>query len=193
MAAIIVDKLVTRASLVDSEGKVTSGSPPVVRYFELQDDGLLKTFDFNDNTFKTGTVTTISQNMTHQEGNNGTYDTGIWTHVLSDLDGFTRGAVYLREIYHETAAPDGIWEEVSIGTAGSLFEAMTEENETAGVPETFEALVVRIARKLKCLPGKIIRDRAAGTVSVRNNEDTVSLNVEEHYREGDEDTIEVTT
>lgn len=109
-------RIVFRVPVVDGGGKVTSGTAPTVKILELQADGSFKTFDFADNTFKTGTVTTLTASLSHQTANNGAYSTGVWTYALSTVTGFTRGAVYLAEIYHATGYPLGRWEEFTYGS-----------------------------------------------------------------------------
>jgi hypothetical protein len=43
--------------------------------------------------------------MTHQTGNNGTTDTGIWTYALTTLTGFTINAMYLATVSNTGASP----------------------------------------------------------------------------------------
>ncbi len=90
--------------LVDNVGaKVTTGTT-TLSLFELQSDGTLKTYDFNNNTFGTGTVTTLTVNMTHQTVNNTAANSGIWTYALSTLTGFTMGAMYYAEVNNALSA-----------------------------------------------------------------------------------------
>lgn len=63
-------------------------------------DGTLETFDFADSTFKTGAITTPYAEMTHRAAENGTYDTGIWTHRITTLTDFEIGEKYVFEISH---------------------------------------------------------------------------------------------
>lgn len=123
------DRIVIRALLLDSSGeKVTSGSADLYLY-ELQSDGSLKSFDFNDETFKTTALTTESATMTHQTGNNGTTNTGIWTKVLSTLTGFTRGAIYLAVVNHASGSPPWQAREFQYGSA-SLPSGRTVESQS---------------------------------------------------------------
>lgn len=93
------------ASLKDSNGAdVTSGSATVELY-EVLTDGSFKSFDFADNTFKTTTLTTATQALTHQAGNGGATSTGVWTFMQTQVSGFTRGAVYLQKVRHAGASP----------------------------------------------------------------------------------------
>lgn len=110
-------RLVFRASLKDATGaKLTSGTT-TYRLYELQDDGNLLSYDFNDNTFKATALTTASASMTHQQGNNDTHDTGIWTAALATLSGFTAGAIYLVQVNNSSAAPTDQEREFQFGSA----------------------------------------------------------------------------
>src|SRR6516164_7394609 len=91
-------ELVFRAFLQTSAGAVVTTGTTNLYLMELQSDGTIKTYDFNDNTFKTTAVTTEPLAMTYRKSNNATTDTGLWTVVLSTLTGFTIGAVYLVRI-----------------------------------------------------------------------------------------------
>ena len=111
------NRLIVRASLKDSTGaKVTSGSASLYLY-ELQDDGTLKSYDFNDDTFKTGTLTTETASLTHRAGNNGATITGLWTYVLSTVSGFTAGAIYFAVVSHSSASPPQQEREFQFGSA----------------------------------------------------------------------------
>lgn len=110
-------QLVFRASLKDSTGaKVTSGTTTLAIY-ELQSDGTFKSYDFNSNTFKTTALTTATASMSHQTGNNGTVNTGVWTYALSTLTGFTAGAVYLAQVNNSGALPTDQEREFQYGSA----------------------------------------------------------------------------
>ncbi len=98
-------QLVFRVSLKDSSGvRLTTGTTTLYLY-ELQSDGTLKSYDFNDNSFKTGTLTTETATMTHRSGNNGATTTGIWTYALSTLTGFTVGGIYFAAVRNSGATP----------------------------------------------------------------------------------------
>lgn len=176
-------------TLVDSDGKVTSGTV-TIKGFEAQDDGTLQTFDFATNTFKSGTVTTLTANMTHRTGNNGAYLTGLWNYVFSNTDDFVAGNMYMFEIVHTTAAPDGIWLKYIHGGGQTIEGVMETENETVGPPLTVDGGIVRLLRKFRVIGSKVVRNRQTGRVAVRNNEDTADLSVEEHSVDGNEDMIE---
>lgn len=109
-------RLVFRASLKDATGaKLTSGAT-TYRLYELQDDGNLLSYDFNDNTFKGTALTTATASMAHQQGNNDTHDTGIWTAALTTITGFTDGAIYLIQINNSGAAPTDQEREFQFGS-----------------------------------------------------------------------------
>lgn len=99
------NRLIFEESLKDSDGaRVTSGTTTLFIY-ELQDDGTLKSYDYNDNTFKTTTLTTETASMTHRTGNNGATNTGIWTYALTTVSGFTAGAIYFYVVANSGASP----------------------------------------------------------------------------------------
>lgn len=111
-----ISALIFRSFLLDETGaKVTSGTTNLYLY-ELQDDGTLKSYDFNDNTFKTGALTTEVNTMTHRQGNNSTTNTGIWTKALSTLTGFTIGGVYLAVVTNDNAQPSWQAREFQFGS-----------------------------------------------------------------------------
>jgi hypothetical protein len=105
------DRLIFRASLKDSSNAKYAGTnATTLRLFELQSDGTLKSYDFSDNTFKTGLLATATASMTHRTGNNGSYNTGVWTYALvptaaTALTGFTRGGLYIAQVSNSSAVP----------------------------------------------------------------------------------------
>jgi hypothetical protein len=106
------DRIVFRCSLKDSAGAKLASGTTALRLFEQQPDGSLKSFDWNDFTFKTTALTTDNRAMTHRTGNNGTYNTGIWTATLlstegtnTGLNGFTIGNIYLAQASNAGAVP----------------------------------------------------------------------------------------
>jgi hypothetical protein len=110
--------LLLRASLKDSVGaKVTTGTTTLALY-EYQSDGTLKSYDFNDNTFKTTALTTATVNMTHRTGNNSTANTGLWSYALTTITGFTAGAVYLAQFSNSGASPTEQEREFQFGGVG---------------------------------------------------------------------------
>lgn len=98
------DRLVFRFFLQDFANPpvVVSSGTANLRLYEQQADGTLKSYDWSDNTFKTTALTTENQAMTHRQGNNATRNTGIWTHVLTTLTGFTQTGLYYAEVEHAT-------------------------------------------------------------------------------------------
>lgn len=98
-------KLVFRASLKDSALASLATGTTTLALYELHDDGTLRSYDFNDNTFKTTALTTPTLAMTHRQGNNNTVNTGIWTAVLSVLTGFSVGGVYIAVVSNSGASP----------------------------------------------------------------------------------------
>jgi hypothetical protein len=99
------DRLQLRVFLLDSIGAVVTSGTANLYIFELQDDGTLKTYDWNDNTFKTTTVTTATDTFTYRMGNNNGVHTGLWTKVLTTLTGFTVGRIYFAMSNHSNAYP----------------------------------------------------------------------------------------
>jgi hypothetical protein len=82
------------------------GVSAILYLYELQSDGTFKSFDWNDHTFKTTTLTTETQAMTNRLGNNGATQTGMWTYALTSLSGFTPGAMYYARVNHLYATPN---------------------------------------------------------------------------------------
>lgn len=101
----IADPLVLTRLEVDALGAIISTGTTTVRIVEVQNDGTLKGFDFNDNTFKTTALTTATASMTHRTTNNSTFSTGIWTYVVSTTTGFTVGKTYIAYMSAATAIP----------------------------------------------------------------------------------------
>ena len=97
--------LVFRALLQDSTGAIVTSGTTTLYLYELQSDGTIKSYDFNDNTFKATALTTETLAMTHRKGNNATTNTGLWTATLATLTGFTVGAVYFVEVNNTGASP----------------------------------------------------------------------------------------
>lgn len=79
----------------DSTGALVTSDTTDVYLYEMQDDGLLLSYDFDDDTFKSGVLTDETDLATHQKGNNDTTDTGVWSWSLSTLTGLTEGARYI--------------------------------------------------------------------------------------------------
>lgn len=112
-----VAPLLVRALFTDATGAFVTGGSATVRIYEQQSDGSLKSFDFNDNTFKTTALTTATAALTHRTGNNGTRNTGIWTTALSNVAGFAKGRIYYLECEHASAVPTIQTREIQWGQA----------------------------------------------------------------------------
>jgi hypothetical protein len=101
-SGIGADRLMFEEHLIDVTGAdITSGTASM-RLYEEQSDGTLKSYDFADNTFKSTALTTETQALTHRTGNNGTYNTGIWSYALTTLTGFTPGKLYICKVSHSS-------------------------------------------------------------------------------------------
>lgn len=89
-----------RAILFDSSNNpITTAS--TLRIFEfVPTTGALNTFDFDDDTFKSGAITTPTVAMTHQQGENATFDTGIHTFRQTVLTDFEIGNKYIAYVTH---------------------------------------------------------------------------------------------
>jgi hypothetical protein len=148
--------IVLRAGLLDAAGaQVTSGTT-TLHLFEFQSDGSLKTYDWNDNTFKATACTTGSTTMSHQQGNNSTQNTGVWTKALSTLTGFTAGAVYLVMVTNSGASPAWQWDEFQYGSAeGDLV--------TTGLSTGTATL----SSNLKAILGTTLTESSAGQIEAR--------------------------
>ncbi len=101
----------------DAAGALVTGGTTSLYVYELQSDGTIKSYDWNDNTFKTTTLTTETVSMVHQTGNNGATNTGYWTYALATLTGFTTGAIYTVLTLNTGAAPQYQWYEFQYGSA----------------------------------------------------------------------------
>lgn len=111
------NQLVFRGLLQDSSGALVTSGTTSLYIYELQSDGTLKSYDFNDNTFKTTALTTETASMTHRTGNNSGTNTGIWSYSLSTLSGFTAGSIYLARIKNTSASPNDQYREFQYGSA----------------------------------------------------------------------------
>lgn len=99
------DRIVFRALLQDSTGAIVTTGTTTVRLYEVQSDATLKSYDFNDNTFKTTALTTETLALTHRAGNNATTNTGLWTAALTTVSGFTAGNLYIAQVSNSGASP----------------------------------------------------------------------------------------
>ncbi len=109
------DRLVFRNFLQDTAGALVTSGTTSLSLYELQSDGTLKSYDFNDNTFKSTALTTPTAAMTHRTGNNSTVNTGVFTYALTTLTGFTRGNVYFANVNNTGANPTDQMREFQFG------------------------------------------------------------------------------
>ena len=92
-----------------------------LRIYELQSDGTLKQYDWNDNTFKTAVPTTAFVTMTHRTTSGGGYDTGVYTAQATSVGGFMIGNVYLAQVEnHSTGDTPLVVPFVYARTGGAL-------------------------------------------------------------------------
>lgn len=99
------NEIVFDAFLQTSAGALLGTGTTTVTIQEQQSDGSIKSYDFNDNTFKTTALTTPTLALTHRPSNNATVTTGYWTAALSTLTGFTIGAKYVVIVNNTGASP----------------------------------------------------------------------------------------
>lgn len=124
-------ELLLRALLQTSSGSlVTSGTTNLYLYELQMADGTLKSYDFNDNTFKSTALTTETLAMTHRLGNNGTTSTGIWTARLATLTGFTKGNIYFARASNSLATPVDQVREFQFGSIEGDFAAQAGDGGT---------------------------------------------------------------
>jgi len=109
------DRILFRASLKDSDGaKVTTGTTEL-RILKFVNDGTVETYDFNDNTFKTGACTDDEVTMTHRPINNAAVNTGVWTYALTTVTDFAAGDIILAQVTNTNAFPESQEREYQIG------------------------------------------------------------------------------
>lgn len=80
---------------------------------EVQDDMTLHTFDFSDNNFKSGAITTLTASVTHRTLNNGGTNSGVWTARVQTLTNFEINRQYLVFFDHSTRGR--IWDRFIYG------------------------------------------------------------------------------
>lgn len=102
----------------DENGPITTGTSTVM-IGEAQDTGQFLTYDDSDKTFKATSAGTPTVSLTHRQWDNNTYDTGIWSAVLSDLSGFTPRATY-RFIFEHSSGLKQVWRWQFGGAEGDL-------------------------------------------------------------------------
>jgi hypothetical protein len=93
--------LYIRSVLFDgADVKIVAGATSLRIWHVIPTTGALETYDFNDNLFKVGAITTATVAMTHRQAENATYDTGLWTYRHTSLGDFEVGDKYVFEIRH---------------------------------------------------------------------------------------------
>lgn len=142
------DRLVFRSLLQDSTGALLTTGTSTVKLYELQSDGTLKSYDFNDNTFKTTALTTETLAMTHRTGNNATTNTGVWTAILTTLTGFSEGNLYFAMVNNTAASPrdqqrefqfGSVEGDLTVSVAGNLDTNIAEVSDDATAADNLEA------------------------------------------------------
>ena len=117
------EALLIEAALTDGDGELVTTGDTDLYLYEAQSDGTLKSYDFDDDTFKTGALTTETLSLTHRQGDNGGTDTGIWTAVLSTVTGFTAGSICYAMIHNANASPPWRHQKFQYGGAEGDVEA----------------------------------------------------------------------
>jgi len=108
--------LTFRAFLQTSAGARLGTGTTTLELLEIQSDGTVKSYDFNDNTFKTTALTTPTLALTHRPSNNATTTTGLWTVVLGTVSGFTVGGIYIAIVKNTGASPEDQAREFQYGS-----------------------------------------------------------------------------
>lgn len=111
------NQLIFDGFLQDSSGALVTSGTTTVKLYEVQSDATIKSYDFNDNTFKTTALTTPTLALTHRTGNNATTNTGYWSAALSTLTGFTTGGIYLALVNNSSASPTDQLRKFQFGSA----------------------------------------------------------------------------
>lgn len=139
------ERLLFRAFLQDSAGALVTAGTTTVKIYEAQSDGTLKSYDFNDNTFKTTALTTETLAMTHRQGNNSTTNTGLWTVGLATLSGFTAGNIYFALVNNSGASPTDQMREFQFGNASgslNLYDSVDNRLSAIGLDHLVSAAAV---------------------------------------------------
>lgn len=111
------NQLLFRAFLQTALGALLGTGTTTLSIIELQSDGTVKSYDFNDNTFKTTALTTATLAMTHRPSNNAGTTTGVWTVALATLTGFTVGGIYVAIVNNSGAGPTDQFTTFQYGSA----------------------------------------------------------------------------
>lgn len=171
----IGDRIVFRALLYDSNNAILTSGTTNLRLYELQNDGTIKSYDWNSSTFKTTALTTENQTMTHRTGNNSTTNTGIWTYALTTLSGFTAGNIYFASIVNTSALPNAQVREFQFGVASGSVDPfdITTIADAILVFDWTSASAPAARSVLNAL--RLLRNKwtiSAGTLSVKKENDT---------------------
>lgn len=118
------DRLLFRAFLQDSAGALVTSGTTTLKLYELQSDGTLLSYDFDDDTFKAGALTTETLAMTHRQGNNSTTNTGLWTVAQTTVTGFSLGSLYLAMVNNSGASPTDQMREFQFGSRDGSYETI---------------------------------------------------------------------
>lgn len=130
------DRLIYRVLLQDSDGALVTTGTTTLKLYELQNDGTLLSYDFDDNTFKSGALTTETQTLTHRQGNNSTTNTGLWTWAQTTLTGFTPGSIYFAMSNNSGATPTDQIREFQFGGSGDDMVQLGTVNDANTAPST---------------------------------------------------------
>lgn len=165
--------LTIRSFLLTSAGATVTTGQCHLRLYELQDSGTLKSYDYNDNTFKYGALTVENTGLTHQSGNNNTRATSLWTCNLSNLGGFTTGNIYISEVEHSSASPSLQAREFQFGEAqgdglNAAADAVLKRDMSSVVGEASRSLLnaIRLLRNKWSISGT--------TMTVTKEDDSTS-------------------
>jgi len=144
------DRILFRAFFQDGAGALETAGTVTLKLYKLQNDGTLLSYDFNDNTFKAGALTTETQTLTHRQGNNSTTDTGLWTYALTTLTGFTAGNIYFALVNDTLGFPTDQMREFQFGSgvladlmlsSGTLSE-IVDVTDIPAEPTPFQSLML---------------------------------------------------
>lgn len=130
--------LLVRTFLQDVSGYLVKDGTTHIYFEEPQNDGTIKSYDFNDGTFKTGALTTPQASATHRKGNNGTRDTGLWTYMHNNTSGFTEGNIYFVQTSSTYASPQ--WQTREFQYGSGVFSSVVHMN--SGVISTLNPVVL---------------------------------------------------
>jgi len=156
-----------RAALYDvADAKIVAGTTSLRLWHVVPTTGAVETYDFNDDTFKAGAVTTATSAMVHRQAENSTYDTGVWTLRHATLTAFTTGDKYVAEVSHASLTRE-IHIEFQYGaTEGDVQFDVWEEILTAGTHD----VATSAGRRLREIGTSVIRENTAQGPGTGNNQ-----------------------